>query len=168
MNNLEQLVSEYYDWKDYLIKRNIHVGKRPAGGYEMELDLVAYQPHANHLIHIETSLDSYSWAKRKDRFSKKFERGSKYIFEEVFTWLDHKTKIDQLIVLPTKPSTGMLDGVKVITVDEQYSIIINEIKNVGKANRAAIPEQYFLLRTIQFCVMGYHSSPLEFDKAEET
>jgi hypothetical protein len=35
MNHLEQLVYEYYDWKGYLVKNNILVGKRKEGGYEI-------------------------------------------------------------------------------------------------------------------------------------
>jgi hypothetical protein len=32
MNHLEQLVCEYYDWMGYLVKSNVHVGKRKEGG----------------------------------------------------------------------------------------------------------------------------------------
>lgn len=160
MNNLEEIVSEYYNWKDYLVKKNILVGKRASGGYEMELDIVAFQPHTNHLIHIETSLDAYSWEKRSERFSKKFKLGTKYIISEVFTWLSPDVVIDQLIILPSKPKSCELDGIKVITIDEMFGIIIKDIKELGQANKNAIPEQYSLLRAVQFAVVGYVTSPL--------
>ena len=155
MNHLEQLVYEYYDWMGYLVKSNLRVGKRKQGGYEMELDIVAYNPHKKHLIHIETSLDAASWEERKKRYSKKFEIGKKYIFSEVFTWLDENENIDQMIIAISKTRNGLLNGVKIITVDDFMSIVINDVKKKGKANKNAIPEKYQLLRTIQFCVSGY-------------
>ena len=45
MNNLEQLVAEYYDWKDYLIKRNVLVGKRINGGLNRPVSIPAQTCH---------------------------------------------------------------------------------------------------------------------------
>ncbi len=58
MSHLEDLIAEYYDWRGYLVKRNIKVGRLQHGGWEMELDVIAYHPHTNHLIHLEPSLDA--------------------------------------------------------------------------------------------------------------
>jgi len=55
MSHLEALIAEYYDWKGYLVKRNIKVGRLKHGGWEMELDVVAYDPNTKHLIHLEPS-----------------------------------------------------------------------------------------------------------------
>jgi hypothetical protein len=44
MSHLEDLIVEYYDWRGYLVKRNIRVGPLAHGGWEMELDIVAYIP----------------------------------------------------------------------------------------------------------------------------
>ena len=41
-NYLEQLVAEWYDYKGYFLRRNVLVGKRAQGGYESELDIVAF------------------------------------------------------------------------------------------------------------------------------
>jgi len=71
MNHLEQLTYEYYDWLGYLVKHNIKVGKLKRGGWEMELDIVAYNPTTNHLIHMEPSIDGYSWETRETHFRKK-------------------------------------------------------------------------------------------------
>jgi hypothetical protein len=159
MNHLEQLVYEYYDWMGYLVKNNVHVGKLKKGGYEMELDIIAYNPHKDHLIHIEVSLDAFSWETRSKRYFKKFNSGKKYIFSEIFTWLDVGKDIDQLIISVNKTQNGLLNEVKIITVDDFMKIIIDDIKKVGKAVNAAIPEQYPLLRTIQFCFCGYNITP---------
>jgi hypothetical protein len=160
MNHLEELVSEYFEWKDYFVKKNINVGKRTAGGYEMELDLIAYNPHENHLIHIETSLDAYSWQIREERYAKKFSIGRKYIFDEVFPWLDRNIVIDELIIGINKTQDGKLNGVNITTVDDYMSKIIKDVKDMGKAAKNAIPQKYPMLRTIQFCFCGYYTKPV--------
>jgi hypothetical protein len=55
------------------------VEKLAHGGWEMELDVVAFNPQINQILHIEPSLDANSWDKREARFTKKFEAGRKYI-----------------------------------------------------------------------------------------
>ena len=62
MNFLEQLIAEWYEYQGYYVKRNIRVGKLPKGGYEEELDIVAFHPEKNSLVHIEPSMDADSWA----------------------------------------------------------------------------------------------------------
>ena len=84
MNHLEQLISEWYEFKGYFVRRNIKVGKLSKGGYEGELDVVAFHPMEKHLIHIEPSIDADSWSKRENRFKKKFSAGKKYIKTEIF------------------------------------------------------------------------------------
>ncbi len=56
MNHLEKLTRQYYDWKGYLVKGNVKVGRLTRGGWGGELDIVAYNPQTNHLVHIEPSL----------------------------------------------------------------------------------------------------------------
>jgi len=70
------------------------VGRFPHGGYESELDIVAYQPIQNHLFHIEPSTDARSWEKREVFFRKKFDAGKKYIIEDILTWLPHNKTFD--------------------------------------------------------------------------
>lgn len=69
-NYLEQLVAEWYEYHGYFIRQNVLVGKRPKGGYEGELDIVAFHPESKHLAHIEPTMDAHSWAKREERFEK--------------------------------------------------------------------------------------------------
>ena len=159
MSHLENLISEYYDWSGYLIKRNIKVGRLPHGGWEMELDIVAYNPHSNHLIHLEPSLDSNSWEIREKRFSKKFSLGVKYVFTEVFTWLDPKTPIEKIAVLVSHPKgRDTLASGKIISIDELILEIKQNIKDRSTVAKNAIPEQYPLLRTIQLTESGYYKS----------
>ncbi len=157
MSHLEDLIVEYYDWKGYLIKRNIKVGRLAHGGWEMELDVVAYNPHSGHLIHLEPSIDADSWDRRQERFSKKFSAGKKHIFLSVFTWLDKGTRIDQVAVLVSHPKgRDRLAGGRIKSIDELVAEIRQTIKGRGVIARNAIPEQYPLLRTIQMLESGYH------------
>ncbi len=65
MNFLEQLIAEWYAYRGFFVRTNIRFGKRPAGGYEGEIDVAAFNPRTKHLVHIETSTDADSWAERK-------------------------------------------------------------------------------------------------------
>lgn len=157
MSHLEDLMAEYYDWLGYLVKRNIRVGKRPEGGWEMELDVIAFNPHTNHLIHAEPSLDSDSWARREERFVKKFDAGRKYIFSEVFTWLDPSTPVEQIAVLVSHSrDRSELAGGRVRTVDNFVAEVRAKIVERGLVSKNAIPEQYPLLRTMQLTHNGYY------------
>ncbi|MFA5928129.1 MAG: hypothetical protein WC838_02355 [Candidatus Margulisiibacteriota bacterium] len=157
MNHLEKLMSQYYDWQGYIVKTNVHVGKRKAGGYEGELDVVAYHPENKHLIHIECSTDAHNWEMREQRFKKKFETGRKHIIPALFPWLTGSgIKLEQMALLAlSSVKHSSLAGGKVISVDAMIAIITQKIKQYGKMSSHAIPENYDLLRTIQLVVCGY-------------
>ena len=159
MSHLEDLIAEYYDWKSYLVKRNIKVGRLKHGGWEMELDVIAFNPHTGHLIHLEPSIDAHSWTLREQRFKKKFKAAKKYIFSEVFTWLDRNTKIEQVAILISHPrGRDTLAGGKLISIDELLLEIKQNIRERGITAKNAIPEQYPLLRTMQLTENGYYKS----------
>ena len=72
---LEQLTREWYEYQRYFVRQNVNVGLRAKGGYECELDVVAFHPKTRHLIYIEPSMDADSWAMREKRYEKKFAAG---------------------------------------------------------------------------------------------
>ena len=157
MSHLEILIAEFYDWKDYLVKRNVKVGRLSHGGWEMELDIVAYHPHTGHLVHIEPSIDAHSWETREKRFAKKFRAGGRYIFDEVYTWLDPKTHIDRIAVLITHPKgKDTLAGARIMSIDEFMAEVRSAVIERGIVSKNAIPEQYPLLRTLQLSHNGYY------------
>lgn len=159
MSHLENLISEYYNWKGYLVKRNIKVGKLSHGGWEMELDVIAFDPHTGHLIHLEPSIDAHSWAKREERFTKKFTSARKYILSEVFTWLDSNIEIEQVAVLISHPKgRDFLAGAKIVSIDELLAEIRRNVVACGIVAKNAIPEQYPLLRTLQLSYNGYYKA----------
>jgi len=156
MNHLEQLTSEWLEYRGYIVRRNIHVGRRDNGGYEGELDIVAFHPETNHLFHIELSMDAHDWTKREKRFQKKFESGKKYIIKEIFPWLlDKNPDIEQWAVIwaSDKNHKKISEG-KMIPIKDFYKLIGNYIKDIrnGKIEGNAIPEHFPLLRTMQFAI----------------
>lgn len=163
MSHFETLLYEYYDWQGYIVKRNIKVGRRTMGGWEMELDIIAYDPHENKVIHLEPSLDADSWARREERYQKKFQAGRDYIYKEIFTWLPPYTPLEQISILPAHPADRpTLAGGSLFSVDEYVLKIKLDIIAQGAAYHNAIPEQYPLLRTLQLALRGYNRAlPLE-------
>lgn len=151
MNHLEQLVAEWYEYSGYFVRRNVMVGPREKGGYEGELDVVAFNPQQRHLVHVEPSMDAHTWEKRKARFSKKFESGRRFI-PPLFAGIAIPDQIDQIALLGFGTNTNVkeLGGGRVATVGEFLEEIVNDLGD-KKISRAAVPEQFSLLRTIQYC-----------------
>ena len=152
MNHLEQLISEWLQFKGYFVRTNIKVGPLKHGGHAGELDVVAYNPKTNRILHVEPSLDSHDWATRETRFKKKFAAGRKHIFLEVFPSLSRDTEIDQwAVVLSSNSAHKTLGGGTVYTVSRIYELIAKDLENKAEAEgwSKAIPEQYMLLRTVQ-------------------
>ena len=149
-NYLEQLVAEWYEYQGYFIRRNVMVGKLPKGGYECELDIVAFHPKTKHLVHIEPTQDAHTWAKREQRFEKKFKAGRKYI-PDIFKGLDTPKEIEQICLLGYGSNTNhpTLAGGKVIMISEFLASIVEK---VGKTSihSNAMSENHPLLRTLQF------------------
>lgn len=150
-NHLEQLTSEWLEFKGYFVRRNVKVGKLPHGGHEGELDVVGYHPEDNHLIQIEPSIDAHTWEKREQRFSKKFGAGNKYIISEIFPWLPHNKTFEQWAVIwGSDKNHKTVGGGKVVPIWKFYNIVADDIRKHGKPEGNAIPEQYPILRTMQY------------------
>jgi hypothetical protein len=155
-NHLETLISQYYDWKGWVVRKNVKVGKRPKGGWEGELDVVVYDPKSGRVIHYEPSTDASSWTDREIKYKRKFDMGRRYIFKDIFPWLKPGFNLEQIAVffrVPTDRKT--FQGGKAISIDELVKTIRDDIEKLGRIGQNAIPEQYDLLRTIQLVVCGY-------------
>lgn len=149
-NFLEQLVSEWYEFNGYFVRRNVNVGRLPRGGYECELDVVAFHPQSRHLIHLEPSMDASAWTERERRYAKKFEAGRKYI-PKLFEGLDVPGEVDQIAVLVFASTRNRvtLGGGRIMLVDELMEKIFTTLKDSRVASNA-VPESYPLLRALQF------------------
>lgn len=113
MSHLESIIVEYLDWQGYLVHRNTKVGRLKHGGWEMELDLIGYNPHNSDLVHYEPSIDAQSWDTREARYVKKFHAARRPNFTEVFSRLPPETSLRQIAVFPSHPKGR--DTIAVVT-----------------------------------------------------
>lgn len=152
MTFLEQLVAEWYAYRGFFVRTNVKFGKRPAGGYEGEIDVAAFDPKTKRLIHIETSTDADSWTERKKRFTKKFgdaKRHYKEIFDFQFDSIEN-----QAIVGFSRKTLNDIDfgsNIEVVLVPEFVQEITQFLTSLSPM-KSAVPEGYPLLRVIQFAV----------------
>lgn len=147
-NFLEQLAAEWYEYQGYFVRRNVRVGKLAAGGYECELDVVAFNPETKHLVHIEPSMDADSWSIREQRFKKKFDAGRRHI-PKLFRGFELPSRIEQMAVLGFAGRTrATVGGGTVVLVADLLREIIQHIHGTS-LTYSAIPEQFTILRTLQ-------------------
>lgn len=151
MNHLEELVGEWLEYNGYFVRRNVLVGRRPNGGYDCELDVVAFHPTQLRLVHVEPSLDAHAWEKRESRFAKKFAAGRKHI-PGMFDGLGLPASIDHIALLVFASTTNRttLGGGRIIHVSSLYREILTGIRD-RRVESQAVPEQFPLIRTIQQC-----------------
>lgn len=149
MNFLEELVAEWYEFQGYFVRRNVLVGKRDKGGYECELDVVAFQPGRQHLVHVEPSMDALPWANRDERYGRKFEAGKKYI-PELFDGMELPDEIEQIALLGygSKKNRTKVGGGKIVLVPELLAEILARLRDTTMATNA-VPEDKPILRTLQ-------------------
>ena len=157
MNFLEQLVAEWHEFQGYFVRRNVRVGPLTGGGFEGELDVVALHPGKKRLLHIEPSMDANSWEQREQRFTRKFEIGKRHI-PALFAGFPDLPAIEPiaLIGFGSAPGRDTLGGGKLILIGSLLEEIRITLKD-RPLNRAAVPEQFFLLRTLQFA--AHHWKP---------
>ncbi len=149
-NFLEQLVCEWHEFRGYFVRHNVRVGPRPPGGWEAELDVIAFHPGERRLVHFETSTDADSWGERAKRFQRKFEQGRKHI-PVLFEAFRPLPKIEQfaLFVFGSARGHPEVGGGRVILVKDLMDEIRQKLKTLPVA-KSAIPEQHVILRALQF------------------
>ncbi|TXI78626.1 MAG: hypothetical protein E6Q40_16905 [Cupriavidus sp.] len=149
-NYLEQLLAEWYQYSGYFVRQNVLVGRRPNGGYECELDIVAFHPKTKHILHIEPSMDCHSWDKREIRFRKKFDAGRKHI-PKLFEDFELPPRIEQiaLLVYASKQTHQRVGGAAIMLMPELLAPIIAHVRTLDLSTNA-IPEHFSILRTVQF------------------
>jgi hypothetical protein len=149
-NFLESLLDEWFEFSGYFVRRNILVGRRQNGGHECELDVVAFHPVKRRLVQVEPSMDTDSWARREERYQKKFDAGRRYI-PAMFAGLDLPTEIDQiaLLVYGSAANHTTLGGGRIVPMKD----LMTEIR-ASLAGRpiesAAVSENFPMLRALQY------------------
>jgi len=152
MNFLEQLVSEWYSYRGYYVRTNVMVGKREAGGYEGELDVVAFHPETKEIVHIETSMDAQSWNKRREKFARKFELGRQYIPELFSFTKQHPTQVAVFGFPRTTRDRQLLgEDIQVCLMPQLIGEIADKLSQTT-VETGVIPETFLLLRAMQFAL----------------
>lgn len=151
MNFIEQLAAEWYEWQGYFVLRNQFVGLLQKGGWECELDIVAFSPSQNRLVHVECSNDASSWAIREKRFKKKFDAGQKHI-PNMFNGLQLPPKIEKIALLrfASAKNHKTLAGGKVVTLKDFMGEIIGDMRESYFGRNHIVPERLHTLRTIYY------------------
>ena len=156
MNFLESLASEWYATRGYFVRTNIKANRRGKGGWDNELDVLAYDPQSGELVHLETSWDALSWDKREDRFlTKKFVFSDEQYAEIAGTTPSRIIKRAIVGTSRTQPKERWGTDIEVTTAPNFIAEISEEIKKKHPM-RDVIPETYPCLRSFQF-VLAYGS-----------
>ncbi|HET6423221.1 MAG TPA: hypothetical protein VFG20_06030 [Planctomycetaceae bacterium] len=155
-NYLEQLVAEWYEFQGYFVRRNVLVDPRPNGGYECELDVVAFHPETKHVVHVEASHDADSWERRQVRFARKFTAGRKHI-PKIFGGLDVNVSVEQIALLAfaSTQNYSHLEQGRIVLIPEFLSKIFAKLKG-RRLNSSAVPEQFPLIRTLQLVAENFN------------
>lgn len=156
MNFLESLAAEWYAVQGYFVRTNIKVNRRDNGGYNNEIDVLAFLPSSGKLVHLETSWDALTWEKREERYlSKKFVFSEKQYSEIIGTSPSVIQKRAIIGTSKTQPKVLWGDDIEVTTVPNFIAEISAEMK-LRHPMRDVIPETYPCLRSFQF-VLAYGS-----------
>ena len=155
MNFLEQLVAEWYEYEGYFVRSNVRTRKRSKGGFDVELDVLAYDLPNNTLLHVEVSGDADSWPERKRRFlTKKFILARK----EYETIIGCKvSKIRKIAIVgyarSTKVNLNWGQDYEVVLIPDFMKQITEKLRSQHPAHEA-VPEGFPLLRAVQ-TVLAY-------------
>ncbi len=152
MNFLESLVAEWYAYSGYFVRSNPRTRKRQKGGWDVELDVLAYLPSAQRLIHIETSGDANTWPKRKERFMKKKFILSHEEYESVIgSSINAIEKIAIVGWSSTKSDLNWGDDIKVVLIPQLFEEITTKLRATPHSKQI-VPEGFPLLRAIQLAL----------------
>lgn len=150
-NFLEKLVAEWYQYRGYFVLQNVHVGKRVKGGYDTELDVVAFNPVKKEILHFETSTDSDTWERRETRYRLKFDLGKQHIPKLLSVELNQGFEFRQvaIFVYGSNTNRARVGGGDVMPI-HQFMGELKAVLRTKTVAKAAVSEQFPLIRAIQF------------------
>lgn len=152
MNFLESLAAEWYAIQGYFVRTNIKANRRGNGGWNNEIDVLAYEPATSKLVHLETSWDAFTWEKREARYlTKKFV----FTFDQYAEIIGSTpATIQKRAIIGTsrsQPKAIWGEDIEVTTVPNFIAEIAAEMK-LRHPMRDVIPETYPCLRSFQFAL----------------
>jgi hypothetical protein len=152
---LEQLVSEWYEYQGYFVRKDLWVGFQADGSYECELDVVAFHPTRRHVVHIEPSYDLLSWSEKERHFQSKFDAGKKYL-HRMFGGESHLHVEQVALILESDGATAhTIGGGKIVLLSDFLAEILQRLCGFDMSS-STVPEQWPLIRTLQYVVSYRH------------
>ena len=154
MNFLEQIAAEWYESQGYFVRTNTKANRRPNGGWNNELDVLAYDPAKRHLVHIETSWDADTWDQRQERYTTRKFVFSHQQYEALIG--SSLASVQRRAVVGTSqapPVSSWGDGIEVCTVPQFIREIADGLRPRHPL-RDIIPETSPCLRSMQF-ILAY-------------
>ena len=150
MTFLEQLVAEWYEYGGYFVRSNVRARKRRKGGFDVELDVLAYDLPGNTLLHVETSGDADSWAERKRRFLTKKFILTKKEYEVIIGCKVNKIRKIAVVGYAHATKTNLNWGrdIEVVLIPDFMKRIAEKLHSQHPAHEA-VPEGFPLLRAMQ-------------------
>jgi len=151
MNFLEQLAAEWYTRQGYFVRTNLKFGKRPRGGWAGEMDVAAFHPSKQELVHLETSMDADRWDERRKKFERKF-RDAEAHRNDLFSFEVRSVRRVAVVGWSAAARPGSLGpDVEVKSIAQFTRDIAEELKRSHPA-KDAVPESLPLLRAMQFAL----------------
>ena len=153
MNFLESLAAEWLEYTGYFVKTNIRTRKLPTGGYKCELDVLGFLPEDGLLVHIETSGDSDSYEKRKERLLTKKFILSKEEYEDILGVSVKDVRKIAVVGQAKNPKVKLDLGedIEVLSIGELICKAAEEVRDKDLMSEG-VPEKYPILRTMQMMV----------------
>lgn len=154
MNFLEQLTSEWYAYQGYFVRTNVKMNKRAKGGWDNELDVLAFSARTGELIHIESTWDAEPWSKRKARFLTKKFVYSRSQYKDIVGANISKLRKIALVGLgrSAKSDLNWGSGVEVMLIPSFIARIAKELEKKDPL-KDIVPEGFPRLRAMQLALV---------------
>lgn len=146
---LQQLLGEWYEYQGYFLHRDLWVGLDANGDYECALDLVAFNPHKNRLVHLEMSADLLPWQDCQEHFITKFNASKKYLHR--FIGFQPPATLEQIAVVVFADASHhrTVAGARILLMRELFAEFLQTLRSFSVSS-VPMPSQWPLLRTLQF------------------
>src|SRR5438445_70942 len=154
MNFLEQLTAEWYAYKGYFVRTNVKMNKRAKGGWDNELDVLAFSARTGELIHLESTWDAEPWPKRKVRFLTKKFVYSQLQYEEIVGVKISTLRKIALVGLGRSSNSDLNwgGGVEVVLIPAFIASIAHELAKKDPL-KDVVPEGFPRLRAMQLALV---------------
>lgn len=156
-NYLEQLAAEWYEYRGYFVRRHVMVGPRAAGGHEGELTILAVHLDRGEVVQVEPSMDAHSWEIREKRYAARFDLGRRFV-PGLVGEVANADGLRQIALIGLGSSTNhpTLGGGELLSLADFLVEILSELR-IGFEGGAPVPQQYPILRTLQFVAENHRA-----------